>query len=80
MERFSATHGREYLDIIRDVIADGQAIGRLRPGGNPTIAAKVFFGALDEMATNWILSGRRYSLPGDADAIVDIFAKGVARS
>ena len=30
----------------------------------------MFFGALDEMATNWILSRRRYSLEADADAVV----------
>ena len=62
MERFSSTQLREYLGIIRDVIADGQARGVFRPGINPTLAAKLFFGALDEMATNWILSRRRYSL------------------
>ena len=44
---------------------------------NPTIAAKVFFGALDEMATNWILSRRRYSLVAEADAVVDLFVGGV---
>src|SRR6476659_666036 len=53
MERFSATYLREYLGIIREVIAEGQAAGVFRKQINPTIAAKVFFGALDEMATNW---------------------------
>ena len=32
---------------------------------------------LDEMATNWILSKRKYSLIGEADAIVDLFVHGV---
>lgn len=78
MERFSATHLREYLGIIRDVIAEGQATGAFRAGINPTLAAKLFFGALDEMATNWILSRRKYSLAGEADAIVDLFVGGLA--
>ena len=60
MERFSTTLLRDYLGILRDVIADGQAAGVVRPGVNPTIAAKMLFGALDEMATNWMLSHRRY--------------------
>ena len=59
MERFSATQLREYLGIIRDVIADGQARRVFRREINPTLAAKLFFGGLDEMATNWILSKRR---------------------
>ena len=38
--------------------------------------AKMLFGALDEMATNWILSRRRYSLEADADMVVDLFING----
>jgi TetR/AcrR family transcriptional regulator, fatty acid metabolism regulator protein len=77
MERFSATHLREYLGIIRDVIARGQSMGIFRKTLNATLAAKLLFGMLDEMATNWILSRRKYSLIADADAIVDLFVRGV---
>jgi len=77
MERFSSTQLREYLGIIRDVIADGQANGVFRRALNPTLAAKLFFGALDEMATNWILSRRKYALAGEVDAIVELFVEGV---
>src|SRR5919108_3046657 len=61
MERFSATLLRDYLGLIRAAIADGQEAGVFRRTINATAAAKMFFGALDEMATNWILSRRRYS-------------------
>src|SRR5438093_635766 len=57
-------------------IADGQAAGIFRGSLNATAAAKMFFGALDEMATNWILSRRRYSLEAEADAVVDLFVNG----
>jgi TetR/AcrR family transcriptional regulator, fatty acid metabolism regulator protein len=77
MERFSATRLREYLGIIRDVISEGQAQQVFRREINPTLAAKLFFGALDEMATNWILSRRKYSLAAEADAIVDFFIGGL---
>lgn len=76
MERFSATYLREYLGIIRDIVARGQAEGVFRPDLNPTLAAKLLFGMLDEMATNWILSRRKYSLVSEADAIVDLFVRG----
>lgn len=79
MERFSATTLREYLGIIRQVIVDGQATGVFRPDINPTLTSKLFFGALDEMATNWILSRRRYSPAADADAIVEIFVGGIGK-
>jgi len=31
------------------------------------------------MATNWILSRRKYSLVAEADAIVDLFVGGLAQ-
>jgi TetR/AcrR family fatty acid metabolism transcriptional regulator len=77
MERFSTTQLREYLGMIRDVIAEGQGQGVFRADVNPTLAAKAFFGMLDEMATNWILSRRKYSLAGESEAIVDLFVGGV---
>ncbi len=76
MERFSATLLRDYLGLIREAIADGQRAGALRADLKATAAAKMFFGALDEMATNWILSRRRYALEADADAVVDLFING----
>ncbi len=76
MERFSSSLLRDYLGLIREAIADGQRAGAFRADLKPTVAAKMLFGALDEMATNWILSRRRYSLEGDADAVVDLFLNG----
>jgi len=76
MERFSSSHLRDYLGLIREAIADGQRSGIFRGDIKATVAAKMLFGALDEMATNWILSKRRYSLESDADAVVDLFING----
>ncbi|HEX7140568.1 MAG TPA: TetR/AcrR family transcriptional regulator [Vicinamibacterales bacterium] len=76
MERFSATLLREYLGLLRHAIAEGQREGLLRDDIKPTVAAKMLFGALDEMATNWILSRRRYQLEADADSVVDLFLNG----
>lgn len=76
MERFSSTLLRDYLGLMRDAVADGQREGLFRSDVKPTTAAKMLFGALDEMATNWILSRRRYSLEADAEAVVDMFING----
>jgi TetR/AcrR family transcriptional regulator, fatty acid metabolism regulator protein len=77
MERFSSTYLRDYLGIIRDTISEGQASGAFRADFNPTIAAKALFGALDEMATNWILTARPYGLAEQADEVIDLFLNGV---
>ena len=76
MERFSSTLLRDYLGLIRAALVDGQRTGIFRPDLNSTAAAKMFFGALDEMATNWILSRRRYSLESEACMVVDLFVNG----
>ena len=78
MEQLSSSQLRTYLGQLRDAIADGQASGVFATPINPTLAAKALFGALDEMATNWILSTRRYDLAGEADAVVDLFVNGLA--
>lgn len=77
MERFSATFLQDYLRLIREAIADGQAIGRFRQDISATTATKMFFGALDELATNWMLSRRKYDPAEEADAVVDLFINGV---
>jgi TetR/AcrR family fatty acid metabolism transcriptional regulator len=77
MEEFSAAGFAEYLGLIHGIIAEGQAAGVFRPELNAKVAAKVFFGALDEMATNWILSKRRYKLLPLAEQVLDIFLGGV---
>lgn len=77
MERFSATFLQDYLKLIRDAIADGQASGAFRQDISATTATKMFFGALDEMATNWMLSRRKYDPTAEADAVVDLFINGV---
>lgn len=77
MERFSATFLQDYLKLIRDAIADGQVSGAFRQDISATTATKMFFGALDELATNWMLSRRKYDPTAEADAVVDLFINGV---
>jgi len=79
MERFSSTFLQDYLKLIRDAIADGQHRGTFRKDLSATTATKIFFGALDEMATNWILSRRKYDLSAEADAVVDLFINGIGQ-
>lgn len=77
MEQFSASGLKEYLDLIRATIEEGQRAGLFRPELNAKVASKIFFGALDEMATNWIISKRRYRLAPMADQVLDVFINGV---
>ena len=77
MTQLSTTSLRDYLGLIRDVIVEGQRVGQFRADINPTLAAKVIFGALDEMATNWILSEREYALEHDAEPVMHLLLGGL---
>ncbi|HEX8177469.1 MAG TPA: TetR/AcrR family transcriptional regulator [Pyrinomonadaceae bacterium] len=77
MEEFSAAGFAEYLGMIRATFEEGQRAGLFRRELNAKLVAKMLFGALDEMATNWILSKRRYKLVPMADEVMDIFLRGV---
>src|SRR5689334_1164993 len=79
MEEFSAAGFAEYLTLIRSTFEEGQRAGIFRADLKANVVAKILFGALDEMATNWILSRRRYKLAPMADEVLDIFLNGVSK-
>jgi TetR/AcrR family fatty acid metabolism transcriptional regulator len=78
MEEFSASGFAQYLSLIRETLEEGQRVGVFRKELKAKVVAKILFGALDEMATNWILSKRRYKLAPMADQVLDIFLNGVS--
>lgn len=78
MQEFSAAGFREYLEIIRSTIEDGQRQGVFRADIKPIVAAKVFYGAIDEMVTNWVISSKRYPLKPMAAEVMKIFLGGIS--
>ncbi len=77
MEEFSAAGFAEYLDIIRQTIIEGQQTGVFRKDLNSTVCSKIFYGALDEMVTNWVLSKKSYPLQPMAETVLEIFLGGM---
>ncbi|MEO6654669.1 MAG: TetR/AcrR family transcriptional regulator [Pyrinomonadaceae bacterium] len=77
MQEFSATGFGEYLDIIRETIESGQISGDFRDDIKPIVAAKILYGSLDEMVTNWVLSNKSYPLGPMAAEVLKIFFGGV---
>jgi TetR/AcrR family transcriptional regulator, fatty acid metabolism regulator protein len=78
MQQFSTTYLADYFRIIREIVEDGQQRGLFRRQLNAQVMAKVLFGALDEMATNWILSHNNYKLTAMVEPVLDIFLHGVS--
>jgi len=78
MERFTASWLQDYFHLLYGVIEEGQRAGAFRADLPRKVVAKALFGALDEMVTSFILSGKDYDLVGLAAPVVDLFLRGVA--
>lgn len=80
MQEFSAAGFAEYLGLLRKTFEEGQRSGVFRKDLNAKLVSKILFGALDEMATNWIISKRNYKLEPMAKVVMDVFLNGVSAS
>jgi TetR/AcrR family fatty acid metabolism transcriptional regulator len=68
----------QYLELIADIIRQGQKEGLFRKGIIPGVAKRAFFGALDEMSRFWVLSSRRqYDIKTAAKQISEYFLVGI---
>ncbi|NNE64959.1 MAG: TetR/AcrR family transcriptional regulator [Pyrinomonadaceae bacterium] len=77
MREFSSAGFAQYLELIIKTFEEGQKEKLFRKDLNPVICSKIFFGALDEMVTNWILSKKKYELRPMADEVMKVFLGGV---
>jgi TetR/AcrR family fatty acid metabolism transcriptional regulator len=75
----SAHEVSAYFDLIGSVLDEGVAAGQLRNDLPVKVATKVLFGAMDQVATSWVLGKRAYRLVDASEAVAAIFIKGVSR-
>lgn len=68
----------QYLELIADIIRQGQKEGIFKKEIIPGVAKRAFFGALDEMSRFWVLSSRRqYDIKTAAKQITEYFLVGI---
>lgn len=78
MKEYAGTKFKEYLKIIGDVLEEGRETGVFRKNLNPFIVKRALFGAIDEMALEWILmKKKRYNLEEAANQICELFIEGL---
>jgi TetR/AcrR family transcriptional regulator, fatty acid metabolism regulator protein len=73
----SAHEVSAYFELIQSVLEEGQAAGAIRADVPVNVATKVLFGAMDQVATSWVLGKRKYRLSDSADAVAAVFLSGV---
>jgi len=74
----SAHEVSAYFELIGGVLEEGIASGQVRRDLPVKLATKMLFGAMDQVATSWVLGKRAYRLSDAAEAVATIFLKGVS--
>ena len=68
----------QYLNLVSDVVREGQEQGVFRKDIVPGVAKRAFFGALDEMSRYWVLSSKKkYDIRTAAEQISSLFIQGM---
>lgn len=79
MKEYAASKFKDYLDIISKILEDGQGLGQFRKNINPQIVKRAIFGAIDEMALEWVLmKKKKYSVDEVAQQLCTMFIDGLA--
>ncbi len=66
-----------YVDLIAEMVRAGQESGELIQTISPSTVKRAIFGALDELALGWLLSGRRTSLKKTSGEVAEWLVRGL---
>jgi len=66
-----------YLDIVADIVEQGQQEGAIRKDLYVGLVKRFIIGAVDEVINTWIHTDTHYDLVSMADPLVDLFIKGI---
>jgi TetR/AcrR family fatty acid metabolism transcriptional regulator len=79
MKSYKNEQFAEYLDLIADIVREGQEKGLFKKEILPDLVKRALFGALDELSRYWVLSShRKYDIETAAKQISDTFLYGLA--
>lgn len=68
---------KSYFYLIEEVVEEGKRQGLYRQNLDTRIARKVIFGAIDEVITCWVMSGKPYDLIALKSPVFELLVKGL---
>lgn len=68
---------KPYIQLIEHILIRGMEEGSFRADLDTKLTRQLIFGAMDEVVTSWLISGRKYSLSGQVGGTVDFFLRGL---
>lgn len=79
MKEYDVAKFKSYLDMIAEIIQEGQDQGVFDPNINLSVMKRSIFGAVDEMALEWVLlKKKRYSIDDCANTLAAVFIRGMS--
>ena len=68
---------KPYIELIENVVRQGIEAGEFRADLDPKLTRLLLFGAMDEVVTSWLISGRKYSLKTQTYKTVAFLIRGL---
>ena len=80
IKEYAGSSVADYLNLIREILVEGQEHGTFRSDIHLSIAKRVLFGALDEFSTMLLLAkNKKYNLSDAANQIAEVFLNGMSK-
>lgn len=76
---FSHHHLVKYIQVVREVIRRGQQQGIFRQDISDGVVAHCMFGAIDELLSSAVFTGRSYDAKATAKQVLDVLLNGINR-
>jgi TetR/AcrR family fatty acid metabolism transcriptional regulator len=78
MKEYEGGKFSDYLNLVRSILQQGQEEGVFRKNLEPRILRRAIFGAVDELALEWLLmKKKKYSIEACTEQIGELFIRGI---
>jgi TetR/AcrR family fatty acid metabolism transcriptional regulator len=77
---FSHHHLARYIQVVREVVRRGQQQGVFRRDVSDGVVAHCLFGAIDELLSSAVFTGRVYDARATAAQVVDVVLNGIGKT
>jgi TetR/AcrR family fatty acid metabolism transcriptional regulator len=74
---FSHHHLVKYIQMVREVVRRGQQEGLFRQDVSDGVVAHCMFGAIDELLSSAVFTGRAYDAKATARQVIDVLLNGI---
>lgn len=75
---FSHHHLVKYITLVREIIRRGQKEGIFRQDVSDGVVAHCMFGAIDELLSSAVFTGRVYDAKATAAQVIDVLLNGIS--